>query len=53
VFFNAEIAENAENCKDRGTASNMFCEPLAEVALPVVTQSSLCGLCALCVEIAL
>jgi hypothetical protein len=36
VFFTAENAENAENCKDRGTANNMFCEPLAEVALPLL-----------------
>jgi hypothetical protein len=36
VFFNAESAENAENGKDRGTANNMLCEPLAEIALPLL-----------------
>jgi len=38
VFFNAEIAESAENDKEWGTErSNVF----------------LCGLCDLCVEMAL
>jgi len=41
-FFNAEGAENAENSKDRGTAT----------AFAVVTLSVLRGLCDLCVEIA-
>jgi hypothetical protein len=36
VFFNAEGAENAENDKDRGTANNMFSEPLAEMALSLL-----------------
>jgi len=44
VFFNAESAENArlaaeadaENCKDRGTANNVLCKLLAEIALPLL-----------------
>jgi hypothetical protein len=44
VFFNAEIAENAENGIDRGTTDSWF------KGLVVVTLSFLCGLCALCVE---
>jgi hypothetical protein len=51
VFFNAEDAEIAENCKERGTllrpfdrlrategrrANNMLCEPLTEIALPLL-----------------
>jgi len=43
VFFNAEIAENAENGIDRGTTDSWK-------GLVVVTLSFLCGLCALCVE---
>jgi hypothetical protein len=42
VFFNAESAEDAENGKDRGTAAAF-----------VVTQSVLCDLCGLCVEMTL
>jgi hypothetical protein len=34
-YLNAENAEHAENCKDRGTANNMLCEPVAEMALPL------------------
>ena len=34
--LNAESAEAAENGKDRGTANNMLCEPLAEIALPLL-----------------
>jgi hypothetical protein len=39
-YCNAESAEDAENGKDRGTATTFA----------VVIQSSLCGLCDLCVE---
>jgi hypothetical protein len=40
MFFTAEDAENAENCKDGGTANNVLYGPLAEIALPLLLDPS-------------